>query len=146
MKINQDLSVSLNNVARGTKSAAADTSNFAEMVKSSGEKLQMDELNQLLSQLDEAGSKLARTRNFKDLLRFKALVKQFVKQAVDYSMKMKQSQDWNQFGESRKMQIVETIDQKLADLTEEYIRKEQPALDILGKIGEIKGLLINLYT
>jgi uncharacterized protein YaaR (DUF327 family) len=61
-------------------------------------------------------------------------------------MNLKQSHTWNQFGEGRKLNIVETIDKQLVELTDDYITKEKPSIDILGKIGEIKGLLINLYT
>lgn len=146
MKIQQDLRIGLDKTAREAKSMATGTTNFAEVMDTSREKLQMDEFQQLLSRIDEAGSRLARSRNLKDLSKFKSLVKQFVKQTVEYGMKNKQSQSFDRFGESRKLNIVETIDKKLADLTDACLRKEQPALDILGKIGEVKGLLINLYT
>lgn len=146
MKIQQDLRIGLDKTAREAKSMATGTTNFAEVMDTSREKLQMDEFQQLLSQIDEAGSRLARSRSLKDLSKFKSLVKQFVKQTVEYGMKNKQSQSFDRFGESRKLNIVETIDKKLADLTDACLRKEQPALYILGKIGEVKGLLINLYT
>ncbi|NCG68358.1 DUF327 family protein [Bacillus coagulans] len=146
MKIQQDLRIGLDKTAREAKSMATGTTNFAEVMDTSREKLQMDEFQQLFSQIDEAGSRLARSRSLKDLSKFKSLVKQFVKQTVEYGMKNKQSQSFDRFGESRKLNIVETIDKKLADLTDACLRKEQPALDILGKIGEVKGLLINLYT
>ena len=35
---------------------------------------------------------------------------------------------------------------KLIELTEEVVNQEKDAIDLLGRIGEIKGLLINLYT
>lgn len=38
------------------------------------------------------------------------------------------------------------IDDKLIQLTEEMMDQEKPAIDLLERIGEIKGLLINLYT
>lgn len=44
------------------------------------------------------------------------------------------------------MKTVETIDAKLVELSEEILNKEKSSLEILEMIGEIKGLLINLYT
>ncbi|WP_018663621.1 YaaR family protein [Heyndrickxia acidiproducens] len=146
MKISQDIRLGIEKTAREQKSAATGSANFSAMVKKNREKLQIDEFHHLLSQIDDAGNKLARSRNFKDLSKYKTLVKQFIRQAVDYNMNMKQSQSWNQYGDSHRLNIVETVDKKLADLTDEYMKKERPVLDILGKIGEIKGLLINLYT
>ncbi|MGA9226754.1 MAG: DUF327 family protein, partial [Mesobacillus sp.] len=59
---------------------------------------------------------------------------------------LKHSHSWNQYGEGRSLKLVDTIDEKLVDLTEELMDKKDKQIDILGKIGEIKGLLINIYT
>jgi uncharacterized protein YaaR (DUF327 family) len=61
-------------------------------------------------------------------------------------MELKQSHSWNQFGQGRSLKVVETIDETLSELTDELMKKEESSIDILGKVGEIKGLLINLYT
>ncbi len=58
---------------------------------------------------------------------------------------MKQSHTWNRFGEGRRLKIVETVDEKLVELAQEFLDEEKETIDLLDKIGEIKGLLINLY-
>ena len=100
--------------------------------------MQMAQLQGLLKDIDSDGERLVRSRNFKDLAKFKTLVKRFVKETVDYGMELNQSHSWNQYGQGRSLKIVETIDQKLADLTEEVMKKEKQSIGILGKIGEIK--------
>lgn len=45
-----------------------------------------------------------------------------------------------------KRSIVKEVDEKLLELTEVMMNQEKKAVNILGLIGEIKGLLINLYT
>ncbi|MDX1772462.1 MAG: YaaR family protein, partial [Planococcaceae bacterium] len=67
-------------------------------------------------------------------------------EAVDYGMGLKQSHTWNRFGEGRRLKIIETIDEKLVELAQEILVQEKESIDLLDKIGEIKGLLINLYT
>ena len=42
--------------------------------------------------------------------------------------------------------IVKVIDEKLLDLTDEIIAKEKKGLDILKCVGEIQGLLVNIYA
>ena len=61
-------------------------------------------------------------------------------------MELKQSHTWNRSGEGRRLKIVDTIDEKLIELTEDILNEERDSVEILAKIGEIKGLLINLYT
>jgi uncharacterized protein YaaR (DUF327 family) len=145
MKIHQDPHLKLDQVRQEQKQTAAGGIKFHEIVQKQEDKMQLGQLQHLLEQIDAAGSRLARSRSFKDMARFKTLVRQFVKEAVEFGMYLKQSHSWNQYGEGRSLKIVETIDGRLVELAEEMrVKKEQP-LDLLGKIGEIKGLLINLY-
>lgn len=146
MKINQELHIKLDQVAKESRNTAAVQTRFSALVQKQNHKLQFDGLNKLLKDIEGAGNRLVRSRNFKDLARYKMLVKKFVKEAVDYGMDLKQSQSWNQYGQNRPLTTVETIDDKLIQLTEDIFDQEKDALGILSQIGEIKGLLINLYT
>lgn len=44
------------------------------------------------------------------------------------------------------MSTVKIIDEKIAQLAEDLMDEEKKTIDILGLIGEIKGLLVNIYT
>ncbi len=145
MKINQDHRVSLDNVSKDQRAAGTGQAKFGQLVQKQDQKMQMDQLNKLLGTIEDAGNRLAQSRTFKDLAKYKTLVKKFVREAVDFGMDLKQSHTWNQYGEGRKLNIVETVDRELVGLTEDVLDKEKKSIDILGKIGEIKGLLINLY-
>jgi uncharacterized protein len=145
MKINQDTRVSLDKLQKESKTTGTNQVQFGQLVQKHDQKMQMEQLNKLLATIEDAGSLLAKSRTFKDLAKYKTLVKKFVREAVDFGMDLKQSHTWNQYGEGRKLNIVETIDQQLVELTEAVMDKEKKSIDVLGKIGEIKGLLINLY-
>lgn len=146
MKINQELHIKLDQVPKEQRNISSTNMRFSTMVQKHDQKLQFDALHKLLSDIQGAGDRLVRSRTFKDLSKYKALVKKFVKEAVDFGMDLKQSQSWNQYGQSRPLKTVQTIDDKLLQLTEDVMNKEKDAITILGQIGEIKGLLINLYT
>ncbi|WP_108672147.1 YaaR family protein [Peribacillus acanthi] len=146
MKINQELHLKLDKVSKEQKSISTGSTRFQSLVQKQDQKLQYEALNKLLVDIEGAGERLARSRTFKDLAKYKTLVKKFVKEAVNFGMELKQSHSWNQFGQSRPLKTVETIDRKLVELTEDVMNKEKESIDILGKIGEVKGLLINLYT
>lgn len=87
-----------------------------------------------------------KSRKLRDIAKFKMLVKRFLKESVETGLGLKQSHTLNQFGEERQLKIVEKIDQKLVELEEQLLEEEESSIDLLAKIGEIKGLLINLYT
>ncbi|MGM0846961.1 MAG: YaaR family protein [Bacillota bacterium] len=146
MKINQDLRMGLDKVRTEQKATAGGSNKFGMLVSKQDQKMQMEQLGKLMGDINTAGERLSRSRTFKDLAKYKSLVKKFVKEAVDYGMNLKQSHTWNQYGEGRKLNTVESVDQRLMELTEDILDEEKQSIDILGKIGEIRGLLINLYT
>ncbi len=146
MKINQDLRVGVDQLPKGQHPLANEQARFGSLVQKQDQKMQVEQLTRLMGDVTQAGDRLVRSRNFKDLAKFKTLVRRFVKETVDYGIDLKQSHSWNQYGEGRKLRIVETVNEKLTSLTDSLMDSEQESIDILDQIGEIKGLLINLYT
>jgi uncharacterized protein YaaR (DUF327 family) len=145
MKITKELRPAIENAKQDHKLSLAGQSKFGEIVQKQDNKLQMEQLHKLMSQIEGQGERLSKSRNFRDLAKYKSLVKNFVKQAVEFGMNLKQSHSWTSSGHSQTLRTVEQIDRTLVELTDEIVKKEQGTIEILGKIGEIKGLLINLY-
>jgi uncharacterized protein len=146
MKISQDLRSTLDKRGQEQKAAQISSKGFQNLVVKQGNKLQLEQLNHLIVTIEDVGRRLAKSRNFSDLSKYKLLVKKFINEAVEYGMSMKQSRSWDHYGNSRSLKIVEQVDQSLIELAEEIVNKESSMIDVLAKIGEIKGLLINLYT
>lgn len=145
MKINQDMRLGMNTNRNDLRPTNQGNNRFGDMVLKQGSKMQSEQLTRLLGDISAAGNRVARSRNLRELARFKMLVKRFLQEAVDYGLEMKQSHTWNRFGEGRRLKIVETIDEHLVELAEDILNEEKESIELLAKIGEIKGLLINLY-
>ncbi|MGM0862928.1 YaaR family protein [Bacillus atrophaeus] len=146
MKINQDIRTIVEKKQLPSVKSADISASFKTSMDSQSSKLKFDQLTRLLSDIEAFGKRLTKSRNFKDLARFKGLVKRFVKEAVDNGLSHETARSFDLYGNSRRLGIVKEIDEKLIQLTEEMMNQEQPAIDLLERIGEIKGLLINLYT
>ncbi|MCK2021048.1 YaaR family protein [Peribacillus frigoritolerans] len=146
MKINHDIPIKPDKSRQDAKQYQTGNGRFQQMVQTQDQKMQIQTLNRLIGDIEGAGQRLVRSRTFRELAKYKALVKRFVKEAVEYGLELKQSTSWNEYGQSRPLKTVETIDAKLVELSEEILNKEKSSLEILEMIGEIKGLLINLYT
>ena len=145
LKINQDIRVGLNTNRKEPLQNNNQNNRFGDMVVKQGSKLQTEQLTRLLGDISTAGDRVARSRNLRELARFKMLVKRFLQETVEHGMELKQSHTWNRFGEGRRLKIIETIDSRLVELAQDILDEEKEAIDLLDKIGEIKGLLINLY-
>lgn len=146
MKISQDMRTQMESAQKQAPQTLKGKPNFDTLVQSQSRQLQEAQLNQLMSKITTQGERVARLRSFRDLAKYKRLIKDFVKESVQYGMNLKHSRSWNPNGQTRKLTIVESVDEKLAELTEAVMDQEKGSIDLLGIIGEIKGLLINLYT
>jgi uncharacterized protein YaaR (DUF327 family) len=118
---------------------------FASMVRKSQSKLQHESLNQLMTRVDSQGQKLANQRTLENLRDYKNIVKQFIGESLSYGLQLSDKQSFNPSGGMKNHQLIEVIDQKLIEIHEEVLNNEKEGFDILQLVGEIKGLLINLY-
>lgn len=146
MKISQEMRTQLDSAQKQSGKPMQGRANFDSIVQSQSRQLQEAQLDQLMKTISSQGERVARFRSFRDLAKYKRLIKDFVKESVQYGMNLKHSHSWNQHGQTRKLTIVEEVDEKLAELTDAVMDQEKKSIDLLGIIGEIKGLLINLYT
>jgi uncharacterized protein YaaR (DUF327 family) len=128
------------------KTTSQNRTSFSEVMTQSKGKLNEQALNQLLSKIEENGAVLAQKMTVSHMLEYKKLVKQFVEEAVRYGLELQDRQGFNFRGRPKSYKIVEGIDQKLLELTNEVVKQEKNGVHILALIGEIKGLMINLYT
>ena len=145
LKINQDLRMNPALNRQDLKSNKEANTRFGDLVVKQGSKMQTEQLTRLLGDISTAGDRVAKNRTLRELARFKRLVKRFMEETVQFGLEGKQSHTWNRFGEGRRLKIVETIDKHLVQLAEDLLNEEKETIDLLDKIGEIKGLLINLY-
>ena len=146
MKINKDIRTFIDNKQIPSVKTSEITASFKTSMENQSSKMKLDQLTRLLSDIEAFGKRLTKSRNFKDLARFKGLVKRFVKEAVDSGLSHETSKSFDLYGNSRTLGLVKEIDDKLIQLTEEMMDQEKPAIDLLKRIGEIKGSLINIYT
>lgn len=119
---------------------------FEQMVQSQTIKLNEQELDRMMEKISDQGERLDRSRTIRDLVAFKRLVKNFLEKAVYEGYRLKLSHNFSIHGNSQQLALVEEIDKRLVELTEKVMHEESKNVDLLGLIGELKGLLINLYT
>lgn len=119
--------------------------NFGAMVLGEDERMSQERLTQLLTDIDKQGQILARSRAIRDFYSYKNLVKQFMEEAVKYGIALDDRRGMNRRGRSRLYKIVKEVDASLLQLADELLSDQAPMIDLLARIGEIRGMLINLY-
>jgi uncharacterized protein len=146
MKIGQDIRPVLDTKQNEGKTGKKSSLSFGETVTKQSEKLHSEQLTRLLGDIETQGKRLLQSQTVRDLQLYKNLVQRFVKEAVNFGMQLKQNKSWNEQGRSRTLKLVKEIDEQLIQITEAVLSQEKDSISLLDKIGEIKGLLVNLYT
>ena len=103
-------------------------------------------LANMMEEITRQGDKLAKHRDIKDMKRYRALIKDFLNEVVNRSHAFSRENVLDRKGRHRVYGIIRLIDENLDQLAQELVKDEQDNLAILNKIGEIRGLLLDIFT
>ncbi|MBU0899675.1 YaaR family protein [bacterium] len=103
-------------------------------------------LDQLLTSLDQQGKIFTEKPIYDNLLKYKELVVAFMKEAIGESYQTKEKISGRSFEKQKIYYIVEKINKNLEELTKKVLSEHHKILELAGKIDEIRGLLLDLYS
>lgn len=103
-------------------------------------------LNTLMEEITMQGDKLAKKRDIRDMKKYRGLIKDFMNEIINRSHSFSRENFLDRKGRHRVYGIVRLVDENLDELAQELMKDEQDHLAILAKIGEIRGLLLDILT
>jgi uncharacterized protein YaaR (DUF327 family) len=103
-------------------------------------------LSTLMDEIGIQGERLSKKRDIKDMKRYRGLIKEFMNEIISRSHEFTRENYLDRRGRHRVYGIVRLVDDKLDELAQELVKDEQDHLSILNKIGEIRGLLMDIFT
>lgn len=92
------------------------------------------------------GNKISKHMDVKDMKRYRMLVKDFINEVVNRSHKFSRENFLDRRGRHRVYGIIKLVDKNLDDLAQELVNDEKDHIAILGKVDEIRGLLLDIST
>lgn len=104
-----------------------------------------EQLNLLMEKINEQGEKLTKTPTFTELKTYRDLVRKFVGEAVGQMYDVESKTGWDRRGRQKASTVVRKIDKHLEELTEDVRVGQDRQLEIMSKLGAIKGMLLDLY-
>lgn len=119
---------------------------FTEVMAAKRTDLVVEKLQRLMDDIEDQGNILAESQTVEDLRKYKKLVKEFLDEAVKNGLALEERRGFNRRGRTKIYKIVTEVDKKLLELTDAVLNKQEKGLKILDLVGEIKGLLINVYA
>jgi uncharacterized protein YaaR (DUF327 family) len=101
-------------------------------------------LNRILEQIQLQGERLSKSMTVRELRQYKLLIKKFLEETARRGIQLRDTKGWDRRGRSKRYKLLEEIDDNLLAMADDLLEHEQGRIEILHKIGEIRGMLINL--
>jgi uncharacterized protein len=128
------------------ETVAKDSISFTSVMDKKRADMTLENLTKQMQEIESQGTKLAESRTVENLRKYKKLVKGFLDDAIKNGLDLQEQRGFSFRGSSKIYKLVKEVDKKLVDLTNTVLDKEQEGINILEMVGEIKGMLVNIYV
>jgi uncharacterized protein YaaR (DUF327 family) len=127
---------------RGMK--AVEPAVFRRMVTDLSKEMQAERLCEMKKAIDEQGERLADRVDVKEYERYRSLIREFIEEIVSNGYAFCREDAYASRGRHRYIATVKVIDEKLDELGKEVIKEHADRIEILNRIDDIRGLLMDL--
>ncbi len=105
-----------------------------------------DKLTNLLNDISVQGKLLSEHMDVRDMKRYRGLVKEFLNEVVNRSHKFSRENFLDRRGRHRVYGMIKLVDEKMDELASALVADEKDHIDILDRVDEIRGLLLDITT
>ena len=123
---------------------STDSSFKFTLISNIEEKDLQEKLNSMMEEITVQGEKIAKHMDIKDMRKYRELVKGFLNEVVNRSHKFSRENFLDRRGRHRVYGIVKLVDKNLDELAGELVKEEKNHLEIVGRIDDIRGLLLDI--
>ncbi|GGD99371.1 YaaR family protein [Paenibacillus nasutitermitis] len=123
----------------------AQTKNFTDVMMHQDEQRTMEQLQQKLQDIHNQGERLSRSMTVRELQLYRRMIKKFLEDTVKRGVGMKETKGFDRRGRIKRYKLLDEVDSALLSMGEELLDTEEGRLELLQKIGDIRGILINLF-
>ena len=105
-----------------------------------------ERLNLMMQDIIQQGEKISKRNDIRDMQRYRILIKDFLNEVVSRSHVFSRENFLDRKGRHRVYGIIRQVDKELDELAQELVKDETNNIDILARIGQIQGLLLDIFT
>ncbi|AKA70762.1 YaaR family protein [Clostridium scatologenes] len=115
---------------------------FSHSFNSQMEKKSEEQLKEMFDNIKKKGNRLAITKCYADVKAYKRMIKDYLSSILNYMYSVKKDIS---FWQTQYFITVETIDNKLEELTQMLMNEQKDNLNVAATIDDITGLMVDIY-
>ena len=105
-----------------------------------------DKLKEMIQDITNQGKKISQHMDIRDLKVYRTMISTFVNEIVTNGHKFSRENFLDKRGRHRVYGVIRVVNDKLDELAQELLKAEKNQVDILERIGEIQGLVLDMAT
>ena len=103
-------------------------------------------LTSMMEEIQRQGQSIGKKKDIREMRRYRTLIKEFMNEITKRSHSFSRENFLDRRGRHRVYGILRRVDETLDELAQELMKDEKDHVTILAKIGEIEGLLLDIFT
>ncbi len=103
-------------------------------------------IDSLLNDITTQGNLIAQHMDIRDMKKYREKIREFMNEVVYRSHKFSRENFLDRKGRHRVYGLIKLVDENLDELARELCSDEKDHISILSRIGEIRGLLLDILT
>lgn len=104
-----------------------------------------EKLTALMEEITQQGERISKKKDIRDMKKYRSLIKEFMNEIVNHSHEFTRENFLDRRGRHRVYGIIRLVDENLDALAQALVKDEKDNVEILSKIGEIRGLILDLF-
>jgi len=101
-------------------------------------------LVEMKQSIDEQGTRLADRVDVKEFEKYRRLIREFLDEIVSNGYTFSREDAYASRGKHRYIATVRIVDEKLDELGKEVMKEQADKIEVLSRIDDIRGLLLDL--
>ena len=115
---------------------------FSQSFSQERQKQSEEQLNKMIADIKKRGSKLITTKTYVDVIMYKKMIKEYLESILKFMYETKKDIS---FWQTQYFITVDTVDNKLEELTKSLLLDEKDNINIASTIDEIQGMIVDIY-
>jgi len=129
-------------INKNDNKAISEKKDFSQNFSFARERRNEQQLKEMLEEIQKKGNRLTVTKCYSDVFAYKKMIKEYLNSVLSYMYGVKKDIS---FWQTQYFITVDTIDEKLQELTEMLLSNEKENLNIAATVDDITGLLLDIY-
>jgi len=127
---------------RNERKAITEKKDFSQSFNQARDRKSEEQLNKMIEDISKRGNRLVITKTYGDVIAYKKMIKEYLESILKFMYDTKKDIS---FWQTQYFITIDTVDEKLKELTDSLLGDERENLNVAATIDEIQGLIVDIY-